>query len=151
MNHPSDPIYLLALFPVLWFAITYVASSRSGWFGLMEKFPDRAENPLATLAYQSGSLGGFAMRGVLRLCICPSGLRIGIMRIVGPLSHDFFVPWSEISVSRDDRLFGKVANLSFGRPPIGILTLPAEVADRMARTVGSLWPEPGSITERTSG
>jgi hypothetical protein len=141
MSYPPDPLFYLALFPPLWFAVTMAVSFMSGWFALMERFPDRTEVPLATLANRSGSLGGASMSGILKLSICPTGLRIGIMRIFGPFSRDFVVPWDEITVTRGNRFFWKVAKLSFGRPPKGILTLTAAVADRIARAAGDHWPE----------
>ena len=64
MNAPSNPLYFLIAFPLLWFAVTIILSFLSGWFGLMERYPNRAETPVVTLANQSGSLGFVSMRGV---------------------------------------------------------------------------------------
>jgi len=150
MNGPPNPLYFLIAFPLLWFAVTMILSFLSGWFGLMERYPDRGEMPVVTLANQSGSLGLVSMRGVLKLSVCPSGLRIGIMRIFGPFCRDFLVPWNEIAVTRSDRVFWKVAKLSFGNPSNGSLKVFAEVADRMARAAGSQWPEPGSFPQETA-
>jgi hypothetical protein len=150
MNGPPNPLYFLIAFPLLWFAVTMILSFLSGWFGLMERYPDRGEMPVVTLANQSGSLGLVSMRGVLKLSVCPSGLRIGIMRIFGPFCRDFLVPWNEIAVTRSDRVFWKVAKLSFGNPSNGSLKVFAEVADRMARAAGSQWPEPGSFLQETA-
>jgi hypothetical protein len=72
-------------------------------------------------------------------------VRIGIMRIFGPFSRDFFVPWNEITVTRRDRFLWKEARLSFGQPSNGNLKVFAEVADRMAQAAGSKWPEQGSF------
>lgn len=60
------------------------------------------------------------------------------MRIFGPFCRDFFVPWNEITITRGDRFFWKVAKLTFGQPSIGKLTVFADVADRMARGRQSL-------------
>ncbi len=149
MNAPPNPLYFLIAFPLLWFAVTNILSFLSGWFGLMERYPDRDEISVVTLANQSGSLGLVSMRGIMKLSVCPSGLRIGIMRIFGPFCRDFLVPWNEITVTRSDRVFWKVANLSFGQPSNGNLRVFAEVADRMARAAGSHWPEPGSFPQET--
>ncbi len=92
MKQAPDPLYFLIFFPLLWFAVTMLLSFLSGWFGLMERFPDRTENPLLTLTGQSGSLGKVSMSRILTLSVCPAGLRIGIMRIFGPFSRDFLVP-----------------------------------------------------------
>jgi hypothetical protein len=149
MNAAPKPLYFLIAFPLIWFAATMIMSVLSGWFGLMERYPDRDEKPIVTLASQSGSLGLVSMRGVLKLSVCPSGLRIGIMRIFGPFCRDFLIPWNEITVTRSDRFFWKVAKLSFGHPSNGNLKLFAEVADRMARAAGNHWPEPGSFPSET--
>lgn len=148
MSAEPNPLYFLICFPLFWFAVTLLLSFVSGWFGLMQRYPDRAEDALAVLAHQSGSLGGVSMRNILRLSVCASGLRIGIMRIFGPFCHDFFVPWTEISITRSDFFFWKAAKLSFGYPPVGKLTVFAKTADRMARTAGDRWPERGSPQER---
>ena len=151
MNAPPNPLYFLICFPLFWLAVTMLLSILSGWFRLMERYPDRAEDALAVLKNQSGSLGAVSMRSILNLSVCPSGLRIGIMRIFGPFSRDFFVPWNEITVTRGDRFFWKVAKLSLGQPSMGKLTVFADVADRMARAAGNHWPEPGSFPEEGGG
>jgi hypothetical protein len=151
MTAAPTPLYFLICFPLFWFAVTLLLNFLSGWFGLMERYPNCAEDGLTVLANQSGSLGAVSMRGILRLSVCPSGLRIGIMRIFGPFCRDFFVPWNEITITRGDRFFWKVAKLSFGQPSIGKLTVFADVADRMARAAGNHWPEPGSFRKETGG
>jgi hypothetical protein len=145
MNAATNPLYFLIAFPLFWFVVTMILSLISGWFGLAERYPDLNEQPVLTLRSQSGSVGSVSMRSVLRLSICPSGLRIGIMRLFGPFSRDFLVPWNEISVTRTDRFFWKEAKLSFGQPPNGNLRVFADVADRMARAAGNHWPEEGSF------
>jgi hypothetical protein len=149
MKQAPNPLYFAIFFPLMWFAATLLLSFLSGWFGLMERFPDRPETPLLTLKGQSGSLGKISMSRILTLSVCPAGLRVGIMRIFGPFSRTFLVPWDEISVSRADRVLWKVAKLSFGRPTIGTLTLQSEIADRLARAAGTRWPEPGSFPKET--
>jgi hypothetical protein len=149
MSASPNPLYFIIAFPLLWFAVTLLLSFLSGWFGLMERYPNRDEIPILTLANQSGSLGIVSMRNILKLSVCASGLRIGIMRIFGPFSRDFFVPWNDITVVRTDKYFWKAARLSFGAPPNGKLTVFAEVADRMARAAGSRWPEQGSFPPET--
>jgi hypothetical protein len=149
MSASSNPLYFVLAFPLLWFAVTTILSFLSGWFRLVERYPNRDEIPIVTLANQSGSLGLVSMRGILKLGVCTSGLRIGIMVIFGPFCPDFLVPWNEITVTRSDRYFWKVAKLSFGQPSNGNLKVFAEVADRMARAAGSRWPERGPFPEET--
>jgi hypothetical protein len=75
MHAPPNPLYFLIAFPLLWFVVTMILSFLSGWFGLMERYPDHDETPVVTLTNQSGSMGLVSMRGVLKLSVCPSGLR----------------------------------------------------------------------------
>ncbi len=149
MSAAPNPLYLLIGLPLFWFAVTLLLAFVSGWFGLMERYPDREEDPLAVLTSQSGSLGAVSMRGILTLGICPSGLRVGVTRLFGPFCRDFFVPWEEITVTRADRVFWKAAKLSFGQPSNGNLTVFADVADRMARAAGKHWPEAGCFPEES--
>lgn len=149
MNPSLNPLYFLIAFPVLWFAVTLILSFVSGWFGLMERYPNRDEVPILTLTNQSGSVGSVSMRNILKLSVCPSGLRIGIMRLFGPFCRDFFVSWEETTVTRGGRYFWKFARVSFGKPSSGNLKVLAEVADALARAAGPRWPEPGSFPEET--
>jgi len=69
------------------------------------------------------------------------------MRVFGPFCRDFFVPWEDIRVARSTVLFWPVAKLQFGSPAIGSLTIPAHVADRLARAATGRWPETGPFPE----
>ena len=88
------------------------------------------------------------MRGVLNISACPSGLRIGIMKIFGVFCRDFFVPWREIRVERRDGFFGQTAELKFG-DALGKLSISGHVADRLARSASGRWPEAGPFPEET--
>jgi hypothetical protein len=48
MNASPNPLYFLIAFPLLWCAVTMILSFLSGWFGLMERYPDRDEIPVVT-------------------------------------------------------------------------------------------------------
>ena len=139
----NSPVYFALFFVLVWLAVTTILGFISGWFVLMKSYPDRPEKPLRTFARQSGYMGLVSMRSILNLSVCPSGLRLGMMRIFGVFCRDFFVPWNVISVTRKDRVLWKEAKISFGQPAIGTLTIPAEVADRLARAAGGIWPELG--------
>jgi hypothetical protein len=148
MNASLDqtfPLYFPLFFVLLWFAVTALLGFISGWYFLMRRFPDRPEAPLRTFNNQSGSIGLVGARSLLTLSVCPGGLRVGMMRIFGPFSKDFFVPWNEMSVIRKDRFFWKVTKISFGNPPVGSLTLMADLADRLAGVAGIPWPEPRAL------
>src|SRR5215813_2094390 len=91
------PILFVPFFVLLWLGITSLLGLVSGWYRLMAAFPDRNEQPQLKLAWQSGAMGpGVNMNRVLTLSVCPSGLRLGMMRIFGLFCRDFLVPWEEI-------------------------------------------------------
>jgi hypothetical protein len=86
--------YFLLFFATLWFAVTTLLGVMSNWFVLAQRYPDRKEEALLTLRGQSGSMGlGVRMNHILKISVCPSGLRIGMSRVFGPFCRDFFVPW----------------------------------------------------------
>jgi len=70
-----------------------------------------------------------------------------MMRLFGPFARDFFVPWGEIAVVRKTLLFWPRAELRFGNPVVGRLSIRAHVADKLAHAAGEHWPEAGPIQE----
>lgn len=141
------PVGMLVLFVLIWLLVTMVLALASGWFRLAKRYPDREEEPTLNLKGQSGLMGpGINLRGVLRLGVCPSGLRLGMARLLGPFSKDFLVPWADISVSRGKALFWQVARLQFGTPQVGVLTVRASLADALAQAAGKRWPETAPAT-----
>lgn len=139
------PMDITRNFPVffigLWLFISTALSALSGWYSLMTRYPNRNEAAMLKLRWQSGAMGmGIGMRSLLTLSVCPSGLRVGMLRLFGPFSRDFFVPWEGVFVSRcDSWLIGNRAKIIFGST--GSLTVMANVADRLARALPERWPE----------
>jgi hypothetical protein len=114
----------------------------------MARFPNQDDQPVLRIRGQSASMGpGVSMRNILTLSVCPSGLRVGIMRVFGPFCRDFFVPWDSISVCRETRWFEPMAKLEFGKPVVGTLRLRGSVANRLARAAAAHWPEAGPFPE----
>ena len=145
-------IYFPILFPISfvcgWLFVTILLGQLSGWYDLMRRYPDKAETPLLQLRNLSGMMGIVSIGRILKIAVCPSGLRIGIMKIFGVFSRDFFVPWQEIKVVRKDRFFWQSAVLRFGE--IGTLSIPAYVADKLARSAEGHWPEMGTVPQATN-
>jgi hypothetical protein len=141
-------VFFPLFFASLWLTATTILAVLSGWLRLMAKFPNRTIEPTLQIRGQSGSMGlGVHMRGILTLAVCPAGLRVGIMRVFGPFCRDFFVPWEDIRVTRKTALFWPVAKLQFGSPAIGTLTIPAHIANKLARAAMGRWPESGPFPE----
>jgi hypothetical protein len=133
----------------MWLAVTTVLGILSGWYLLMFRYPNRGETELLRLKNLSGSMGlGVGMSRILNIGVCPSGLRIGMMRVFGPLCRKLFVPWEEIRVRRKNGFFGRYAVLQFRNPPRGRLVIRSYIADRLARASLGRWPEPGPLRKK---
>jgi hypothetical protein len=107
----------------------------SGWFRLQRAFPDHMEEPIERLRFQSGAMGGAMpanFGSCLTLEICATGLRVSLLRLLGPLQRPFFVPWSSIRVGRRRILFRHFYELTFGLPAVGNLLLAERTAKRIA-------------------
>ena len=132
-------------FALLWLGITSLLGVLSGWFLLMFRFPDQYDGePLLVLKWQSGSMGlGVNMGGILRLSACRTGLRVGMFRLFGPFCRDFFVPWSELTVTRKKMFVWNYVELRFGQS-FAKLGLSGRVADMLWRAVPESWPEGGA-------
>jgi hypothetical protein len=136
---PFNPMLLIPLFLIafacFWLAITAILGVASGWFRLQRAFPDHMEQPIERLRFQSGAMGGAMpanFGSCLTLDICATGLRVSVLRLLGPFQRPFFVPWSRISVSRRRILFRSFCELSFGMPAEGNLLLRERTARRIA-------------------
>jgi hypothetical protein len=144
-------VFVPLVFVALWLTVTTVLALLSGWFRLMAEFPDQAIEPILRLRGQAGRVGGVGMHGILILSVSRYGLGVGMNRAFGPFCRDFFVPWERIAVVRTTALFAPAAELQFGNPAVGTLTIRAHVANRLARAAMGLWPEAGPFPEDTRG
>src|SRR5579871_174976 len=134
---------LIALFALVWLLVCGILGLISGWYCLMRTFPDRPyEEPLAVFKHESGMLGPVSMSGILKLSPCPSGLRVGILRLFGPFNSDFFVPWDLLGISRKKTLVWKYAKLSFGTT-YSRLCISDLLLDRLWQSAPQSWPEKG--------
>ena len=66
------PIAIPLFFVLIWTGVTTLLGFLSGWFRLMQQFPDRDEKPIVQLNWQSGFMGkvGVNFRNVLRIGVC---------------------------------------------------------------------------------
>jgi hypothetical protein len=148
LREQNFAVFFPLFFAALWLAVTTILAVFSDWFWLSSRFPDQLAEPLLRIRWQSGSMGlGVRVRGILTLSVCPSGLRVGIMRLFGPFCRDFFVPWEAVSVTRKSFLLWPSVKLQLGNPAVGSLNIPARVANRLARAAMGRWPETGPFPE----
>ena len=145
------PALIFLLFAAgLWLLVAVLSGLLSDWFKLAATYPDQPEEPVLRLRGQSGAMGqGAWFRNVLRLSACRSGLRVGMNRFLGPFCRDFFVPWESIAVSRRNGPFGPIAELQFGRPAVGRLSISAASAGQLANVSAERWPETGPLPAET--
>lgn len=141
-----EAVIAIAAFPVffvaLWLGVTTLLGWMSGWFSLVERYPDKAEQPILQLTWQTGAMGvGVNYKNILKLGACPTGLRVGVPKFFGLFTRDFLVPWRDIRVKRYRFLWTDVAELTFGTRSDGRLTVAASVADKIAAAAGKQWPE----------
>ena len=130
------PLAIPLFFVLIWTGVTTLLGFLSGWFSLMQQFPDRDEKPIVQLNWQSGFMGkvGVNFRNVLRIGVCSSGLRVGVLRIFGPFARDFFVPWHAITAAKKEFWMWQVTELSFGKPEVGRLMVYGYTAGQIAET-----------------
>ena len=137
------PFVFPIFFVGLWVFMAVVIGWLTGWPRLQRTYPDRPEAPLLSLRMQSGTMArNVNINGALRLEVCPSGLRVRILRVFGLFSKPFFVPWEEISITTGQRWFWPVSELAFGAPPVGTLALRLTTAARLAAAARGRWPDP---------
>ena len=144
-QHPAILLFAAVAF---WVVFTILLPFSSGWFALVDQYPDQAEKPMLRLRWQSGTLAGGKMRSVLKLSACPSGLRVGMSPFMAPLCRPFFVPWEHLAIIRENTLLSPIAKLQFGNPVDVTIPLDVYTANRLARAAGKRWPEAGPFPER---
>jgi hypothetical protein len=120
-----------ALFVGAWLAVTGLLGVMSGWFRLQSHYPASGEEPLRTLRAESGVMGTVQFHGCLVLSACPSGLRVAVWPLFGPLEKPFIVPWAEIHAQHVPSMFGASAQLSFG-DDIGSMRIKAKSWEMLA-------------------
>ena len=105
------PVY----FAAMWLVVTTLLGAMTGWCGLMRRYPDIGEEALATLRRQSGVMGrAVSMSRILDVSPCPSGLRIGMMRLFGPFCRPFLVPWEALGAENSSFIVFPMVKLMFG-------------------------------------
>jgi hypothetical protein len=114
-------------FAGFWLLIVAILTRQAGWPALAARYPDQSEHALKTFNGRSGSVGSVTYQGCLKLSACPSGLHVSVWRLFGPSAKPFLAPWSEIEAEVTKTMFTEWAHLSFGRPEIGRMRIPASL------------------------
>lgn len=109
------PFFVIAM----WCLGMWTTALFSGWRALQERYPDRLDQSLERLRFQSANMGKFLGAGVnfgncLTFDICRSGLRVSIWFVFSLFQNPFFVPWSDITAIERRRFFFRGVELRFG-------------------------------------
>jgi hypothetical protein len=126
-------VLFTVVFSAMWLGITGLLYVMSGWKRLATEFPDTPEPAMQTFAMRSARMRGVNFKNTLRLGACATGLRVSTMRILMPFARPFFVPWSQITPERQQRLMFKYVRLHLGDREAGVLTISESTYDEIAR------------------
>jgi hypothetical protein len=138
----NNLVLLVVLGLVLfWLLLSALIGLFSGWYALASAYPDRPEGAVAKRAKLKATMGSATLNGLLRIDVCPSGLRLALNRIMVPLAHPLFVPWGDIEI-RHKRAFMPLPKviLLLGRTRRKLTLAPEAVFALMRDSVG-VWPE----------
>jgi hypothetical protein len=75
---------------------------------------------------------GARMNNILRLDVCPSGLRVALPWLFAFANKPLFVPWDDIQAARVDGVFLNEIHLKFGRPETGTLIVSEALGNEIA-------------------
>jgi len=108
----------------------------SGWTDLEARYPDRAERPLRTFGFRAARISdgwkyGFSFGPTLVFQPCAGGLRVAMMRPFSFVCGSFFVPWEDVIFEPFPLLF-QPASIVFGKPMVGVATVSARLAQKIA-------------------
>jgi hypothetical protein len=133
------------VFGGMWLLVASRLSKLAGWPELSAKYPNRFdEHALASFSFQVGRMRTVTLQGVLKVAVCESGLRVGIVRAFAPFDKPFFVPWQELNVSIEAAGLLPIT-LTFGNPAIGALCITSELAQELQSVAGTRWPNAATI------
>jgi|SRR5690349_10184328 len=129
------PLMFLALFPLLfvgiWSGVVLLLSWIGGWRALAGSY--RADQPFTGEQFRArvGWMRGSRYRGVLTLGADSMGLSLSVFPLFRMGHPPLFIPWSDISFSKDRYGFFEGVRLRFSKVPSASLLIPTELAARV--------------------
>jgi len=134
MNMGAWIAIFLVGFAALWVAISYVLSFVGGWRTLAEHY--RAPEDITTernWRFQSGIMSGIMRyNGALSIGTNRTGMRLSMLFLF-PGHPTLFIPWSDVTVTAQKRLFVMLTVFQFARAPEATLALRERVAREVLR------------------
>ncbi len=96
--------WFLGLFLCAWFGILAKLSSNSGWKTLSEKYGiKRLKEDRLQFRAISGYVGEVRCDGSLKIAVTTQGLYLKVLFLFKFGHKDFFIPWSDITISVEKR------------------------------------------------
>jgi len=135
--------------PFFFFFIATLGSLLPGWYALCRAYPDTEERgrllcSQALLRSRVGrGIGSARLGSTVTFAAYERGLRIDMLRLVGPFSRPMFIPWSDVSIFRSTSRFSRFfaqTNLSFRHSRV-MMNISNEVDARFRREARTVWPK----------
>ncbi|MCF8382944.1 MAG: hypothetical protein K9G39_05010 [Chlorobium sp.] len=130
------PVFLIAVFALLWIGVSALLSKLSGWSLLAERFKGAEPSTGKQFRFASGFIRRFRLlpvsyRNCLSVTLDSRGVHLGIFFIFRFLSPPLFIPWRAIeSVGEQKHLFGKYGVVHIKDCPV-VLLIAGEAGEQL--------------------
>ncbi len=130
------PVFLIAVFALLWIGVSALLSKLSGWSLLAERFPGAEPHTGKQFLFASGFIRRFRLfpisyRGCLFMTLDSRGVHLDILFIFRMLSPPLFIPWRAIeSVGEQKHLFSSYGVLCLKDCPV-VLLIAGEAGEKL--------------------
>lgn len=140
----SDLYWQLLIIPLCvagWIVFSYLLSYLSGWRFLAQAY--RATQPFSgrvVRPWAASMRWGVNYNGLIAIGMNSMGIHLSAFFLFRVGHPPIFIPWSEISASRQRRWWFKLIRLQFERYPSTYLLIPLNVAEKLSRESGGQFP-----------
>ena len=134
------PLGFLIIFPLFWSAIVFFISRLGGWVNMAEAYSYHEPLSAHCFSGQSAILRlSASYRGALKICADDEGLYFSTSFFFRPGHTPFFVPWVEISGTKQSYGFFTVVDLRFQRTPDLPFRIYQRTADQLVEVANGRW------------
>ncbi|MCB8977942.1 MAG: hypothetical protein H6657_11005 [Ardenticatenaceae bacterium] len=127
-------------FPLFWSALAVITSGIGGWATLAEMYPHHETLSAQCFSGQSATLQRSSnYRGTLKICADNEGIYCSVTFLFRPGHPPFFVPWVEISGTRQKHGLYEVVELRFQRTPNIPFRIYKRTADKLVDVANGRW------------
>lgn len=140
---------VLIAFPLFWVGLIWLIGA-FGWRAVAEHYPDKPSMSGQLWRWRSLQIErGAAYNNGVTIAADSSGIRFSVPIVFRPGHPPMFIPWSDLTITRDRRWYGAVVRLEARKAPRAIV-LPQRLADRIAESVGAAWPGSADVETATT-